>query len=275
MCVSLPACGDARPRRRVERAEAGREKRGDPVSKPIQSALNVLAVLEVLATVQPAGLSEIARAADLPKTTVLRCLHTLSEAGWARLGEDRHAEWSLTNRALLTGMRAAPAGELAGMAGEEMGRVRDRIGETVHLMVRDGGEQIVVARADGVGAIRTYLPLGTRIPFHSSSSGRALLAALDPSEAEAILAEESAAPGFDRERVDAFVAAARAHGYSVNEGEWRDQVAGVGVPVLGASGELHGAMSVSLPVARLAEVGAEEIGAMLLEARARLAERLR
>jgi DNA-binding IclR family transcriptional regulator len=245
------------------------------VTKPIQSALNVLGVLETLASHPPMGLSEAARAAQLPKTTTLRCLLTLQEAGWVRLSEDRNAEWSLTNRALLTGLRAAPAGELAGLATEEMNHVREAVGESVHLMVRDGLEQIVVARADGVGAIRTYLPLGTRIPFHSSSSGRALLSAMSAEEAEAVLTAEAEAPGFDRARVEAHVEEARSRGFSVNEGEWREGVAGVGVPVRGAAGDLRGAISVSLPVARMEELGAEEIGRLLLESQRRLADRLR
>jgi IclR family acetate operon transcriptional repressor len=131
------------------------------MSQPIQSVVNAFAVLEAVAGHQPVGLSETARLTGLPKTTVLRCLSTLRETGWLTASPDGRSEWALTNKALLMGMRSAPAGDLATLMQGELSAIREEVGETVHLLVRDGDAQVVVSRADGVGAIRTYLALGT------------------------------------------------------------------------------------------------------------------
>lgn len=236
------------------------------MTAPIQSVLNAFAVLEAIAAQQPVGLSEAARVAGLPKTTVLRCLATLREAGWVVASPDGRSVWSLTNKSLLMGMSSTPAGDLATLMQDELSRIRDEVGETVHLLVRDGDAQVVVSRADGVQAIRTYLALGTRVPHHSTASGRAMLAAMPPAQREEILAAEAGAPGFDRTEIDQHVTAAVTRGYAVNHGEWRTDVAGVGVALFGGAGELRAAVSVSLPAARLEAIGAEAIADVLLAA---------
>ena len=239
------------------------------MSQPIQSVVNALAVLEAVADHQPVGLSETARLTGLPKTTVLRCLSTLRETGWLTASPDGRSEWALTNRALLMGMRSAPAGDLATLMQGELTAIREEVGETVHLLVRDGDAQVVVSRADGVGAIRTFLALGTRVPHHSTASGRAMLAAMQILDAEADL------PGFDRDEIERHVTAAITRGYAVNHAEWRADIAGVGVAIFGGAGELRAAVSVSLPATRLEDLGAESIADVLLASQRRVAQLLR
>lgn len=245
------------------------------MSQPIQSVLNAFAVLEAVADSHPVGLSETARLTGLPKTTVLRCLLTLHEAGWLMPSTDGRSEWSPTNKSLLMGMRSAPAGDLAAVVQGELSAIRETVGETVHLLVRDEDAQVVVSRADGVNAIRTYLALGTRVPFHSTASGRAMLAAMPADQREQILDAESSQPGFDRDDIEKQVTAAITRGYAVNTGEWRGEVGGVGVVVFGGTGELRAAISVSLPAARLAEIGAESVADVLLASQRKLSQILR
>lgn len=245
------------------------------MSQPIQSVLNAFAVLEAVAGSQPVGLSETARLTGLPKTTVLRCLLTLQEAGWLLPSSDGRSAWSLTNKSLLMGMRSAPAGDLATLVQGELSTIRETVGETVHLLVRDADAQVVVSRADGVNAIRTYLALGTRVPFHSTASGRAMLAAMPADQRAHILDEEANQSDYDREEVERHVTAAITRGYAINYGEWRDDVAGVGVVVFDGTGELRAAISVSLPAARLEEIGAESVADVLLASQRRLSQILR
>lgn len=245
------------------------------MSQPIQSVVNAFAVLEAVAGHQPVGLSETARLTGLPKTTVLRCLSTLRETGWLTASPDGRSEWALTNKALLMGMRSAPAGDLATLMQGELTAIREEVGETVHLLVRDGDAQVVVSRADGVGAIRTYLALGTRVPHHSTASGRAMLAAMPPAQRQQILDAEADLPGFDRDDIERHVTAAITRGYAVNRAEWRTDIAGVGVAIFGGAGELRAAVSVSLPATRLEDLGAESIADVLLASQRRVAQLLR
>ena len=245
------------------------------MSQPIQSVVNAFAVLEAVADHQPVGLSETARLTGLPKTTVLRCLSTLRETGWLTASPDGRSEWALTNKALLMGMRSAPAGDLATLMQGELTAIREEVGETVHLLVRDGDAQVVVSRADGVGAIRTFLALGTRVPHHSTASGRAMLAAMPPAQRQQILDAEADQPDFDRDEIERHVTAAITRGYAVNHAEWRADIAGVGVAIFGGAGELRAAVSVSLPATRLEDLGAESIADVLLASQRRVAQLLR
>lgn len=245
------------------------------MSQPIQSVVNAFAVLEAVAEHQPVGLSETARLTGLPKTTVLRCLSTLRETGWLTASPDGRSEWALTNRALLMGMRSAPAGDLATLMQGELSAIRDEVGETVHLLVRDGDDQVVVSRADGVGAIRTYLALGTRVPHHSTASGRAMLAAMPPQHRRQVLDAEARVSEFDRDAVERHVTAAITRGYAINHAEWRGDIAGVGVAIFGGAGELRAAVSVSLPTTRLEAIGADSVADVLLASQRRVSAILR
>ena len=66
--------------------------------RPVQISLRIL---EALGGMQPAGVTELARALELPKSTVQRVLTALSEAGWIELREPALARWSLSLKALL------------------------------------------------------------------------------------------------------------------------------------------------------------------------------
>ena len=57
------------------------------------SVVTAFSVLERVAELQPVGLSELARAADLPKSTVHRCLQTLQEVGWVESSGGTSARW--------------------------------------------------------------------------------------------------------------------------------------------------------------------------------------
>ncbi|MDX6434302.1 MAG: IclR family transcriptional regulator, acetate operon repressor, partial [Streptosporangiaceae bacterium] len=50
----------------------------------MQNVLNTLRVLEEVAARQPVGVAELARATDIPKSSVQRALRTLQTAGWIR-----------------------------------------------------------------------------------------------------------------------------------------------------------------------------------------------
>ena len=48
------------------------------------AVVSAFRVLEAVSTMQPVGLSDLARQVELPKSTVQRSLLTLAEVGWLR-----------------------------------------------------------------------------------------------------------------------------------------------------------------------------------------------
>ncbi|GAA1862337.1 IclR family transcriptional regulator domain-containing protein [Brevibacterium marinum] len=247
---------------------------GSNSAGPIRSVVNALRVIEALAEHKEIGVSELARRLEMPKTSTYRSLETLAHAGWVTpSGEDR-ARWSLTNRALIIGLSTASAGNLTQLAVREMNGVRDVIGETMHLLMLDGLDHVVVARVDGTNPIRTFLELGTRPMFHSTSSGRSLLSVMAEADVAEILDREAREQDFDRAEVLDEVRLTRERGYALNHAEWRTNIAAVGVPVVTQQGVPLAAISISMPLTSFLEHDHERVGRLLVEAGARITESL-
>lgn len=240
-------------------------------SAPIRSVLTALRVIETLAEEQPVGVSQLARKLGAPKTSVFRSLETLRYGGWVAISEDGQALWQLTTKALTVGMKAAPGQDLVEIAMPEISRIRDEIGETMHLLAAERDTQVIIARADGTNPLRTFLSIGTQVPFHATASGRAMLSAMPPEEVERILDAEAEKGNFDRAAVLQEVAKASARGYAENFGEWRTGIAAVASVIASARGGPLGALSASMPYENFKIADRSAIGGMLKEAGQRIA----
>lgn len=247
---------------------------GSNSAGPIRSVANALRIIEALAVHKEIGVSELARRLEMPKTSTHRSLETLAHAGWVTSTGEDQVRWSLTNRALIVGLSTASAGNLTELAVREMNAVRDVVGETMHLLMLDGLEHVVVARVDGTNPIRTFLELGTRPMFHSTSSGRSLLSVMDEADVSTVLDAEAREEDFDRAEVFEEVRLTRERGYALNHAEWRTNIAAVGVPVVTQQGVPLAAISISMPLTSFLEHDHEKVGCLLIDASARITEAL-
>ncbi|MGW7517336.1 IclR family transcriptional regulator [Streptomyces sp. NPDC054796] len=224
----------------------------------MRNVLNALRALEEIATRQPIGVGELARAMDLPKSTLQRTLHTLHEAGWIRPADGAGTRWVITGRALYVGRRATGDLGLRDAAVPVMEQLRRDTGETVHLTVPEGDAAVLVERLETAQPVRIVLPLGTRLPLHASANGKAYLAALPAERAGQLLdAALSELPGYTGTTITSRsglldeLAAVRERGWSDNRGEWRADVCAVAAPVRDASGAPVASLSVNVPASRM------------------------
>jgi DNA-binding IclR family transcriptional regulator len=220
----------------------------------IASVHTTLQVLEQVARRQPIGVSDLARAMELPKTTVQRCLVTLREAGWLRIIDDR-SRWGVTVKPLDIGLRALSEERIREVADPFIDELRTETDETIHLTVRDGASLIIVSRKDSRQAVRTYVELGTRAPLHATSSGLAILAHLPDSEVDRILARGLASYTettiLDEAGLRSEIERTRGRGYSINAAAWwRPQVCAIGAVVVNENDQAIGAVAISIPSSR-------------------------
>ncbi|WP_411124034.1 IclR family transcriptional regulator [Streptomyces sp. x-19] len=244
----------------------------------MQNVRNALRVLEEVAERQPIGVADLARAMDLPKSSVQRTLGTLHEAGWIRPAEGRPTRWQVTAKALHVGRRATGELGLRDAAVPVMEELRARTDETVHLAVPEGERVVLVERLETSQPVRIILPLGQVLPVHASANGKAVLAARSDAEvAEQLaggLARFTETTATDPAALRAEVDEIRARGWAVNRGEWRSDVSAVAAAVLGESGRPVASLSVNVPTARLTDPMRDRFGALVAEAAGRLSEAL-
>lgn len=224
----------------------------------MQSVTRTLKVIEEIAQRQPVGVGELARVLGLPKSTVQRILGTLSEAGWLTPASGDLTRWRLSSRIAAIGYQSAPEVGLRETALGPMRELGDVTGETIHLSVPDGDRcMVLIERVDSTRAVRTYNRLGSTSPFHTTSTGRSVLAYLPEGTFEAIIARglerftERTITSPDALRAD--LAVIRERGYAVNLGENRDNVCAIGAPVFGQSGAPIAGICISMPDLRYSE----------------------
>ncbi|MFG3260007.1 IclR family transcriptional regulator [Streptomyces sp. NPDC048172] len=239
----------------------------------MQNVLNTLRVLDEVAARQPVGVSDLARALELPKSTVQRALLTLREAGWLRQTEGDGGgagRWVLTTKPLLLGRHATGELGLRDVAVPVMEDLRRRCDETVHLAVPEGGKVVLIERLETSQPVRIILPLGKNLPLHASANGKAVLAASTPEEIERHLTEEL--PRFtettvtDTAALREELAAIRERGYATNDGEWRTDVSATASAVLGPSGQPVASLSINIPSSRLTSASRAEHAELVREA---------
>jgi DNA-binding IclR family transcriptional regulator len=224
-------------------------------SKPVAAVLTTFRVLEEVARRQPVGVSELARATGMAKSTVQRCLVTLQHAGWLRVVDLDRARWGVTTKPLSIGLRAAGEEGLREVAQPLLEELRDLTEETVHLSVCDRSSLVVIARRDSPQAVRTFVEIGARVPIHATASGLAFLAHLDADDLELLLGTDldkyTKTTMVDRAEVLAEVQRTRERGYAVNDTSWwRPDVSAVAAAVIAPTGRPVASVVISIPSSR-------------------------
>jgi IclR family transcriptional regulator, KDG regulon repressor len=194
------------------------------------------------------GVTQIAQQLGLSKSTVHRLLLALEAKGFV----SRSAEgerYRLGMKALELAAAFLKSDDLAEAAYHEMEQLRDQVGETVSLYVRDGLERVRIQKVEGRLSLRRVVHLGQRLPLYLGASGKVLLAGCDDSEQDRILA--AVCPeGFDVRKLKVELQHVWKQGWAVSSEEREEGIASVSAPVLNRSGRSRAALAVSGPANR-------------------------
>lgn len=240
----------------------------------MRAVRTALRVLEAVSELQPVGVSAIARATAVPKSSVQRCLLTLREAGWITSPPDAPQCWALTARALAVGLRGSAEHGLREASAHVMHELRDTTRETIHLVGFGTGPAslVVVDRLDSPEPVRTWVRLGTPVSLHASCSGRAVLSRLPDAELDALLPAElerfSDRTITDRGALAAELRTVRERGYAIADQSWRAGVGAVAAAVVDGTGRPVGALAISVPQQRFDHARAGTLGERIVDAAA-------
>ncbi|MFB9376885.1 IclR family transcriptional regulator [Kineococcus gynurae] len=237
---------------------------GDPAvarSGPVQSVDRAVSILELLAELGEAGVTELAAALDVHKSTASRLVAALeahglveqvAERGRYRLGLAVVRLAGAVTTQLDVTRRSRPAAE--GLA--------RRSGETVNIAVADSGAVVNVDQVRGSASVITHNWVGERTPLHATSSGKVLMA-FRPEVGAAVLA--GPLPGFtgrtqvDGARLAEELAVVRDRGWAITSEELEIGLTAVAAPVRGPRGDVVAALSVSGPAYRLDGARVDEL----------------
>src|SRR3546814_4683212 len=99
---------------------------------------------------------------------------------------------ALTNKLVSLGMQTPPARDLVTVAAPVVERLAGEIRQSVHLVVANRGETVVIAAASGGADMTFSLKLGYRRPLLDAHSGLLLMAFQPPAVSKRIVADSLA-----------------------------------------------------------------------------------
>jgi DNA-binding IclR family transcriptional regulator len=223
--------------------------------KGTQSFARSMTVLQLIAEQDEApGVSELLSLSGLTRPTLYRILSSLEAEGLVLKTRDKC--YRLGARLIGLAHTALAQVDVRQLAQPALTRLRDETGETVHLAIRNLDELVYVDKIESRELVRMASTVGTRVPFHSSSVGKAYLAALPKDHAEQIMnrlrfSALTANTSRDLEELREKVELTRERGYSFDDQENEDGIVCFGAAVQDGSGLPVASVSISVPVFRL------------------------
>jgi DNA-binding IclR family transcriptional regulator len=209
------------------------------------------------------GNLELAERTGLPKATISRITHTLTQLGYLAYNP-KLSNYELGGRLLALGYVAISNLDILRVARPIMQKLANSAGVAVTLGTRDKLMLLNVETSESRALIGLRLPPGSRMPIVTTASGRGYLAAVSEEERNGILDAVAKQHGDEwptvRRAVERSIRDVADRGFCVSVGEWQKDINGAGAPVrapgaMSAYGIAIGGPAYLLPEEQLIELG--------------------
>ncbi|MGD9530177.1 IclR family transcriptional regulator [Pseudonocardia sp.] len=227
----------------------------------VRSVDRALSILQVIARSGPMGVSEIALAVGVHKSTAFRLLGTLEARGFVRQSHER-GEYRLGQGVVQLAAGAAQHHDINVIARDVTQRLAETVGETVNTAIHDGTAVISIDQHIGPAAVSSINWVGRRGPLHATAAGKLFLAFPDGDGFPAIpveLGRFSEHTIVDHDQLAQDLEQVRARGWSLSSEEQEAGLIAVGAPVRDFAGVAVAAVVVSGPAYRLTADAVENI----------------
>ncbi len=202
-------------------------------------------------------LAQLYKMTKFPRGTTHRIVSALVQEGL--IAEDARTEClELGPRLMNLASKAWNRFDLRIIAQDDIRALRDATGETVHLAVPSGLEMVYVDKLESLQVVSMRSRIGTRIKLHSTSVGKAYLAALETGERDALLKAIDYRPAtphtlLTRRELEKDLQETAQRGYSIDREETELDIICFGCAIRGTAGKPVGCLSITVPKYRLTE----------------------
>ncbi len=212
------------------------------------------------------GVTEIARATGMGKSSVHRILRTLVQAGFVRINPAT-SRYALGLRMVDMARAALTQMDLPSRVRSLLNRLSEELNETVFLSVLDGTRAKILDSVSQSRFLSITVSEDTLYPLHCTSSGKAL-AAYAGEDFWEVLINEGLTPVTPNTVVEPDVFRRQMReitrlGYACNYGEYEVGTICISVPVPTSEGSVVASLTVAIPSARFVKGSEEEIARKL------------
>jgi DNA-binding IclR family transcriptional regulator len=202
---------------------------------------------------EPVSLKILAAETGLHSSTAYRILSSMQDNGFVE--RDSASKYQLGGKLLRLGSRVNAKSDLRQIAMPIMATLRDELGETINLTVREGDEVVYIEKATPNRMMHVQQLVGSRAPLHVTAVGKLMLALGDDQECQGYAARTNL-PAFTRntindlDRLRQEAIKLREQGYAFDNEEAEIGVGCIGTLIHDASGNIIAGLSVSAPIER-------------------------
>lgn len=230
-----------------------------PSSKSSRSIERGVRVLEVLSKAErEISLVELSQNATLNQSTVYRILTAFKKYGYVEQNK-QSSKYRLGPMVFSLSHAFMRSNNIHALVIEDLTKLRDYCGETVHYAVRSGNEVVYIEKIQGIHPVGVLSnAIGQRNPLHCTAVGKTLLAWLPDEMINEIINNYPFVSRTPKTIVDPLsfieeLQRVRLNGYADNQEEIEIGVRAIAAPVFDQA-EIVGAVSVTGPVIRLSEI---------------------
>jgi len=222
--------------------------------------------------------AELARRLKAPRASVFRLLHTLEKMGFVeRVGDS--SNYRLAIAVLRLGFEYLASLDLTEHARPLLESLRDTTGCSAHLVVRDAGEVVFLARAASHSALFHSIQVGARLPAHATALGRILLSDLDGAALATLygtkpLTAYTPQTPASLAALKAMIEHDRVQGFGLSEGGFESGVSAIAAAVFNERHAVVAALSITVPAQHIGTTRTQTLAGQVRAAAAQLSERL-
>ncbi len=242
----------------------------------VQSVDRALRILEILARSGESGVTEVAGALEVHKSTAFRLVATLEQHGLVEQVEGRGKYRLGVGLLRLAGATSARL-DVVQEARPLCKQLAATTGETINLATLSGHSALYLDQAAGPSSLQPHNWVGQHIPLHATSNGKVLIAWLPPDELDELLGRLPSFTGSTittKAQLRTELGHVREQGHAVAVDELEVGLTAIAAPVRNAHGDVITSMSLSGPTFRLPPERVEEVLPLLTEAALELSHRL-
>jgi len=248
---------------------------GEPAGG-VQSVDRALTIMNILARLGQAGVTEIAVELGVHKSTAFRLVTTLESHEFVEQTEDRGKYRLGLGLVRLAGASTARL-DVVQEARPVCRRLAAASGETVNVAVLSEQAALYVDQVAGGSALPSHNWVGQHIPLHATSNGKILLSGLEADEVDRRVV---ALPAYtertitSRRKLHRELAEVRDQGYAVAHDELEVGLSALAAPIRSAHGDVIASISVSGPSYRLPDPQMADLTKLVIEAADDVSRRL-
>lgn len=202
---------------------------------------------------EPVSLKVLGAETGLHASTAHRILASLIQNRFVE--RDAAGRYRLGLRLLQLGVRLHGDVDMRATARPVMEALRDKLGESLNLTIREGDEVVYIDKATPNRMVHVQQLIGARAPLHVTAVGKLMLGA-SGTDAMRAYAERTNLPAYTRNTITTLprlideCSTGLARGYALDDQEAEMDVGCIGVLLFDATGRVAGGLSVSAPIER-------------------------